>query len=568
MQHRQNIFAACAVSLAILTTGGFAQAQSVPGSADAGRQEQRIQDELPPVGGAAVLDVPDYMITSAPPGAENQMLVLQGITLDGVTAYSQDELSPLYEDLIGQEISLAEVFGIAERLTVKYRNDGYILSQVIVPPQEIDNGRVRLEVIEGYIDGLTIEGDLSDSEYSRIENMAVKIVESPPLNIQELERYLLLMNDLSGMTIRSVLSPSETQPGAADITLFVEKDSAEFLTQLDNRGSRYLGQVQLSAAARFNSLFGRGEALDMQVVTAPDGHPSRELDYIGLNYTETINSEGTRLNIGANYTETEPGYTLSDFDVEGRAKGFHIGLTHPVIRSRSQNLFIFGRFDALNVTRSDNFTVGKTEDRIRAVRLGGTYQFTDRLIGINTIEMTLSQGLDILNARESDSDNLTRARGRHDFTKFEAEVSRLQHVSNKVNLLGAVKGQKTNHILLSSEEFGVGGSDYGRAYDNSEIVGEDGIAAKLELQINDPVKAPYIDGYQLYGYYDIGKVWDRDNPTVRDQERSLASVGAGVRFDFTETISGSAELALPMTRDVQTQGDQDPRGFFSLTAAF
>jgi hemolysin activation/secretion protein len=306
----------------------------------------------------------------------------------------------------------------------------------------------------------------------------------------------------------------------------------------------------------------------MQVVTAPDGHPSRELDYIGLNYTETINSEGTRLNIGANYTETEPGYTLSDFDVEGRAKGFHIGLTHPVIRSRSQNLFIFGRFDALNVTRSDNFTVGKTEDRIRAVRLGGTYQFTDRLIGINTIEMTLSQGLDILNARESDSDNLTRARGRHDFTKFEAEVSRLQHVSNKVNLLGAVKGQKTNHILLSSEEFGVGGSDYGRAYDNSEIVGEDGIAAKLELQINDPVKAPYIDGYQLYGYYDIGKVWDRDNPTVRDQERSLASVGAGVRFDFTETISGSAELALPMTRDVQTQGDQDPRGFFSLTAAF
>jgi hemolysin activation/secretion protein len=121
---------------------------------------------------------------------------------------------------------------------------------------------------------------------------------------------------------------------------------------------------------------------------------------------------------------------------------------------------------------------------------------------------------------------------------------------------------------LSSEEFGVGGSDYGRANDNSEIVGEDGIAAKLELQINDPVKAPYIDGYQLYGYYDIGKVWDRDNPTVRDQERSLASVGAGVRFDFTETISGSAELALPMTRDVQTQGDQDPRGFFSLTAAF
>lgn len=560
----------CTAAVFCITSISLASAQTVvPGSADSSRVQKRLSlDTLPEITGERVVKVPEYITTTAPAGAEKQKLTLREVIVDGMTAYEESDLASIYQNLLGTEISLADVFGMAERLTVKYRNDGYILSQVVVPPQEIENGRIRLQVVEGYIDTVTIEGAPSERIRKALHRMADKMVAAPPLSSKKLEHYLLLMNDLPGISVRSVLSPSTTQPGAADITLLVDYKPFDIFAQVDNRGSRFLGPLQASLAGRSNSALGRGESIDLQYVTAPDGFPESELNFIALDYTETINARGTRINIGTSFTNTEPGFTISQFDVRGRSKNFHIEVTHPFIRSRSKNLFGSLRFDVNDIRRTDNITTDRIEDRIRALRANGLYQFTDSLIGLNTIDVTLSQGLNILNAREAGQANLTRDAGREDFTKFEAEITRLQRVTNNVSVLAGVIGQKSNHILLSSEEFGVGGSEYGRAYDNSEIVGEEGFAAKLELQIDDPVTVPHIQGYQLYGYYDIGRVYDPDNSEPADQRRSIAAVGAGIRFDITGNISGSAEVAVPLTRDVETNGDKTPRGFFSLSASF
>lgn len=568
MSNIKYIRVLCAVALFTVLSSNVVMAQTVLGTADSSRVQKRITlDHLPKITGESPVKVPEHMITSAPKGADKQHLTLIEITIDGMSAYSEDQLLPMYQDLLGQKITLADVFGLAERLTIKYRNDGYILSQVIVPPQEIDNGKVRLQVIEGFIDQINIDGDASSRSKDVVYKMAQKIAKKRPLNASDLERYLLLMNDIPGFTVTSVLSPSTTQPGAADIDLFVEQNPYEITSQIDNRGSRYLGPLQATVAGRLNSFFGRGDSIDVQIATAPDGQPSRELNFMSLDYTETITKEGTKLNIGTSYTETEPGFRLSTFDIIGTSRNWHVELTHPLIRARSKNLFLSAKLDINNIKRTDNLPT-RIEDRVRVLRLGGVYQFTDRFIGVNTIDITASQGLNLFNPRKTGSANLTRARGVHDFTKVEAEVSRLQHITNKVSLLGALSGQKSANNLLSSEEFGIGGASYGRGYDGSEIVGEDGLAGKLELQITDPVIAPVISGYQVYGFFDLGRVWDRDNTVSQNKIRSIASTGMGVRFDLNDNFSGSAEVAVPLTRRVEVTDDKDPRGFFSLLAKF
>ncbi len=544
-------------------------AQTVPGSADEGRVDKRIRtDGLPAVAGERVVNVPNYVVGSAPAGAEKVSLTLREVVVEGSSVYSEAELATIYSDVLGKKVTLRDVFGYAERLTAKYRNDGYILSQVVVPPQEIDNGVVRYQVVEGYINNVTLEGDLPTPVRKTIMNMANKLTGETALNSKSLERYLLLMNDLPGFTVRSVLSASQTEPGAADLTLIAERKLVDVVAQLDNRGSRFLGPLQASVATRFNSVFGFGEALDFQIVASPDGHPDNELEFFSADFTKTVTSEGTQFNIGASYTETEPGFTLSQFDIKGRSRNLHIGITHPLIRTRNENFFVSATLDLNEITRGDNIPASDVEDRIRALRLGAIYQFTDRYIGVNTLDVTVSKGFDLFNGSDAGDANLSRPNGRAEFTKVEAQISRLQRVTDKVSLFAAAKGQYTNHLLLSSEEFGVGGADFGRAYDSSEIVGEEGVATVIELQINDPVPAPVIDGYQLYTYYDFGFVRDPDNTVVKDRRRSLASIGTGVRFDVNETVSGSAEMALPLTREVQTQNDDDVRGFFALTARF
>ncbi len=119
--------------------------------------------------------------------------------------------------------------------------------------------------------------------------------------------------------------------------------------------------------------------------------------------------------------------------------------------------------------------------------------------------------------------------------------------------------------MLSSEEFGVGGVSFGSAYDGSEIVGEHGVAGRVELRANLPLDSPKVRRYQLYTFFDGGNVWDPDNTVINNRIRSLFSAGAGVRVDMTDKLSGTLEIAVPLTRRVSSQNDKDPRVFFSLT---
>ncbi|HEY8963421.1 MAG TPA: ShlB/FhaC/HecB family hemolysin secretion/activation protein, partial [Alphaproteobacteria bacterium] len=151
-----------------------------------------------------------------------------------------------------------------------------------------------------------------------------------------------------------------------------------------------------------------------------------------------------------------------------------------------------------------------------------------------------------------------------------AELTRLQRIVKDFNILVGVKGQISNGPLLASEEFGIGGMSYGygRGYDPSEILGDEGVVGKLEVQWNTHVFDEHITSLQLFGFYDVGAVWNDDPTTPADKRNSVASVGLGARARLTQAINADATLAFPMTKDVDTQDDTDPRLFVSLTSRF
>lgn len=565
---RQHRFSFVLLLLALtFSMSTMVLAQDVPSGAEASRVEGQITPQqaptLPELQDRVISQTPSV---TAPAGAENVKFILRSVTVEGTSVYDDVTLQDVYGAMIGETVSLADIYGIAESLTAKYRNEGYILTQVVVPPQTIDGGDVTLQVVEGFIDKISIEGDVGDRS-AFLQGFAEKIRNSNPLDAKTLERYTLLINDLAGMSARAVLSPSPTVVGASDLLIIVERKPYDLFFQVDNRGSRYLGPLQLIAGTRLNNSFGFYEGLSLQVVTAPNSISDRELDYFAASWAQPLNSEGTKLTLGGSYSATTPGYNLSQFDVKGKAQAINLELSHPFIRSRQENLTGLLRFNYLDSEREDNFSVANTEDRLRVVRIGGTYQVTDNLLGLNTINAELSRGIDVLNMKDKGSANATRALGDPEFFKATMEISRLQRLSNKFELFGSVQSQLAGTKLLASEEFGLGGLTYGRAYNNSEITGEDGLAGYLELRLNNPIQTA-ADFVQFYGFYDIGKVWDRDNAIVSDKQRSLASVGGGLRVNLNENFAGTVEMAVPLTRAVETQGNKDPRFFGSLTARF
>lgn len=559
------LFAMTLCVLALTPRTARAQAD-VPSSAEA----SRIGGQISPLAATPLPSVSGKVTTegsvTAPPGAEKVMLTLQAVTIEGQTVYDDATLSTLYNKMIGTQISLADVFGIADRLTAKYRNDGYILTQVVVPPQTIEGGNVRLRVVEGYVEQVTIQGT-TQKNLAFLQGYADKIKAVRPLNSKTLERYVLLINDLAGMNARAVLAPSKT-PGASDVVIIVSQKPYDGFVQADNRGSRFLGPLQINLGARANNFLGLYEGLNLQMAAAPDNWRDKaEMAFYALTWQQPLNHEGTRLSVSASFTETAPQFTLTPFDVNGIARAVNVDVMHPFIRSRNMNFYGGLRFNYLNSERSDNLGLGGVEDRLRVIRLNGTFQATDAWLGVNTVTAELSKGLGILDATDFSDTTKTRALGDPKFFKATAEVSRVQRFTNHLEAFLSASGQLSANTLLASEEFGVGGLYYGSAYDNSEITGEDGYAARFEMRVNNPVALP-VNLLQLYGFYDGGWVNDPDNTVVKGRTRSIASAGAGARLNVNENLAGTLEVAVPLTAPVSTENDNNPRVFTSITGKF
>jgi hemolysin activation/secretion protein len=379
---------------------------------------------------------------------------------------------------------------------------------------------------------------------------------------------MLLVNDLPGVSARGVLSPSATQTGAADLTVIVERDPFEGMVGIDNYGSRYLGPVQATASASANSLLGLNEKITGQVVTTPMNGVHPELSYIGLNYLQPVFSYGTTIEAFGSKTLTSPGFDLKQFDVDGKSDLLGLTVRHPFIRSRELNLTGRTTFDYRNVDSENNLEPTR-EDRIRAFRVGGRLEAIDTLLSAayNVFDLELAHGVDVLNSSQK-GDFTSRADADPDFYKVSVEMQRLQRLTQSVNMLVGVTGQWANSPLYSAEEIGFGGISYGRGYDPSEILGDDGIGGKVELQWNEPYKISYLETYQLFGFYDVGKVFNKDATTSSQKVDSLASTGFGFRTTLPKAIDAGAMLAFPLTADPQTEDKDKARLLFTLSKKF
>ena len=192
-------------------SGSVALAQQQFPSIDPGRAPERVAPAPAPAPRPALPELPKPS-GEVPDALKSVKVVLREVAIEG-TSLLLPQAQEMARGIVGPTITGADIFELARSLTALYRNAGYLLTVVIVPPQELSSGRLRLRVVEGYIANVHVEGDPAVA--GRLTQLGEKIKASQPLQADDLERYLLLANDLPGVRVRAVLSPSQT-PGAAE----------------------------------------------------------------------------------------------------------------------------------------------------------------------------------------------------------------------------------------------------------------------------------------------------------------------------------------------------------------
>jgi hemolysin activation/secretion protein len=503
---------------------------------------------------------------------------VQAIEIQGSTVYPPGELQALTAPYTNRTISVADLFQLADEITAKYRNDGYVLSRAIVPAQNLSTSAAsaRITVVEGYVSSTQVQGYDSPA----IEAYASQITAARPLRASDLERFMLLANDLPGVTARAVLSPANNALGGSVLTIETTHKLFDATVAADNRGTEYIGPYQLYAGAGVNIPEWDGR-LSGRWITTP---AIRELQYGEASYQQTIGNNGLRLTLYGNDFKTRPGFTLAPFNTRSYGNDFTATLAYPILRSRAQNLEIhalIGEDDLITRVANNPSLPPSSNDHLRFARAGLHYDIADAFQGVNAVTAEVSQGVKAFGASANGNQRATPSRPNQTaaFEKLTAEVSRQQAlpwIFPGLGLLGAAELQLSpSNALPASEQFGLGGPNYGRGYAPSDVVGDEGWAAKAELQYTSTLPqdwqdwAGWLDHYQLYTFYDQGRAF-RNLSSVG--KGNLSSAGVGVRLAIANRITADLEAAKPLSRDPSVKyGFSSSRPwhfFFSVSATY
>lgn len=471
----------------------------------------------------------------APEGAEDIRFTLEALKIRGGTLFNTDQLLGLDMPVTGTRISVADVYQFADTITQLYREEGYALSFALVPTQEIADGMVTIEVIEGHIVELEIkESNLSNLVRKHILNAFARFAAKGITRTVDLEEFLLSVNDYPGISARGIVAPGD-ETGKASLILEVEqrRDEANFGYQ--NYLSESLGRDVFSAEyALFGQWSGRDEAR-IALRQAPDPLTYRSASF---DYSSYIDDTNIELYFRASESKTKPEKgSLADLGFTSSATSQQVGMRFPLWRQRKSSLYL-GAFVTVNDSLSKNDTATLTNDKVRTANIYADYEIDLPSGGSHLLHFELEAGVETFHARANSREGAHLNHG-------------LLRISERYRqpLLPFEKGQLDATFRLfaqvslnskpafSNAECSFGGRSFGVGMDAGSLSGENCALASLQLNWQRAITGSELvpdSLFTLLGRLDAGTV--RQTGTLaageeRQQEAISAAMGAQFVMD-------------------------------------
>jgi len=541
-----------AACVAVAACAGFAA-----GGARAQTAPSTVVNPLPHIAPAAPA-LPTGAVPSLPQtGAEGALptvsLAVKTVSIVGATAFPPAQLDQLTAGLAGATVPLAKIEAARLALVTLYRGNGYVLTTVSLDID--DQGNVRFVVTEGYIAGVKLSQDIGPAG-SQVLAFLNHLTEQRPISEGALERWLLLAQQIPGVSVHAVLQADSADPGALTLVAEVAKQDVSALATADDRSFKGTGPTEALGVADLNSVTAHGDQTEVSLF-----HTSGGTDNFGeAAESFYLGDRGLRLKLFGGAGRAFPGGALRQVGYESSIQIFGADLSYPVILRRDRALTVNLRFDA---TQANIYTgdARSSSDSLRVARLSADYAWQDLLAGdareaLNVLDAQFSQGLPAFGA-SPDSRPAGVAGRAGEFTNFwkvTGSLSRTQtlfspYPAASVALRLEAGGQYTPFILPSEEEFYLGGSRFTRGFYSGQVVGDKAAYATAELDYNTGYEfTAFTDnvdlGLQLYAFYDWGEVWEN---LSTDLNHRLASFGGGARLGLTRYVELDAEIDQRLT---------------------
>ncbi len=515
-----------ALTVALMAAPGV-MAQTQP---DAGRVLQQLVIPPEPIAPSVNIQIDtNTPLDEVAPGGSR--IELKEIRFHGMTQLDNAQLQAAVAEAVGHSYDMAGLRHLANRVTLYYREQGYPFARAYLPPQHMQDGVLLIEIIEGRYGKVTATGE--EKLAAQAQPFLSTLAPGDVIETDALERATLILGDQPGVVLTPIMKPGE-EVGTGDLEGQVAYGPrVEGKVGLDNAGNRYSGRGRALAAVNLNSPFMLGDQIKAS------GMLTEENLWFGqLAYAMPLGTSGLRGEISYAHTYYELGKEFSDIDATGTANITSVGLSYPLLRSRSRNLILSAQYQHKNLEDeygSVDLTNNKSSD---SLPLTLQFDMRDQLAGggITYGAVTWTAGRLSL-----DSDNLRlqdrfTAKSNGSFQKLNIDIARLQRLTQSLMLFGRVSGQLADENLDSSETISLGGVNGVRAYPQGEGNGDRGVLGQFEVRYN-------LREFTPYAFYDAGTVRINADPwTAGENHRNIAGGGVGLRITHRK-LSFDASLA-------------------------
>ena len=377
---------------------GYSQSLQIPRDADT----SRLRPPKLPLPSTPKFDLRIEAPEKAPvaKAVDEIDFLIKGIEIEGATYYQMDEIIIPFNKLIGKKISLDELRQSVQKLEDRYRADGFFLVRVIIPPQKVSNGIFKIKVIEGYINAAFAEGG-STAARKKIELIIKKLVNKRPIDLKSLERVLLLLNDIPGISGSGVLRQG-SELGTSELVVTINPlPKVSYVSSLNNSSSKTMGLYGASINATINNLeFPSSVNLGFSTALKNDNDRlfNPILKAFNANYSTAIGNDGMIFSIGGIYANAEPQGSIKPLGILSKSYSVSPRLRYPIKRSRNESKYLEA---GLTVGRSETFLLdtSTTKDKLTVADFVFSLTNDTWFGGSSQINFSLFRGLDLFGSR-------------------------------------------------------------------------------------------------------------------------------------------------------------------------
>jgi hemolysin activation/secretion protein len=459
----------------------------------------------------------------------------------GSTVFTAEELAQVTDPYRDREITSEDIESLRQAMTLLYVKHGYSTSGTVVPDQAIVDGLFTIQIIEGKLSRIDVEGNYwfrSSYFTSRLQRAA-----GPPVNVNALqERLQLFQTDPRIERINAELRPGETRGESALNVRVAERRPIKAWLEYNNFTSPAVGSNQVMGTIADQNLLGFGDALSVQYGqsfgTDSNAHGSGVNPNLNVRYVAPVTPYDTTFAVDyrrVDFTAIES--SVKPLDITGKFESIGFTLRQPVFRTMSQEfaLALTGESESFRTSLVGNpfeFQSGSTNgvSQVSALRFSQEYVHRTQDQVISALSR-MTFGLPVLGATVNSGPD--QATGEFFSWLGQTQLVRRLNPTN-IQLLARADLQLTNKHLFVIEQMAVGGRYSVRGYREFTQLADNVFLGSLEARI--PVYRSSIGEELLYlvPFFDYGRAWNTNvvNLEVTPSPEWLASVGVGAIWNF------------------------------------